>query len=158
MKRTEAFLAALSDLLNSTVAALWRKDMREMVEGKSIPERLAVRATLEALVRDARKRGWIRRYTSKTKKTGRATSRYLHRDGQVVRISDHVIPMNEARAERYAQRGAPRRRDVIVTVDLVRTRSIAEWRAVIDHPPSEEGRPIAQYVLQTYLLPPKRQP
>ncbi len=55
----------------------------------------AGRASLEAVARELKKRGWALTYTSKH--NGRASSRYMVNGQNQVRISDHELPLTDKR-------------------------------------------------------------
>lgn len=74
----------------------WRRDLRARVlqaarYGWDV-EREAAKATIEAVCREARRRGWQVRHTSKGR-DGRASSRYVIVPGVgEARVSDHELP------------------------------------------------------------------
>src|SRR4051812_16337164 len=79
------------------MAADWAKPFRERVAAERFFKRIeeeAVLATIEALTRKLRSRGWTRRHSSKRRRDGHADSRYYRppRANIQVRISSHKHP------------------------------------------------------------------
>lgn len=88
---------AKSDFWAAVDASQWRKDERRRVElalelGLAEAKREATRATVAAVCRSLRARGYIQTHTSGK---GRATSRYFIQESaplDEIRISDHALP------------------------------------------------------------------
>lgn len=99
--------------LSSPAVESWASNRRDKVaalvasgdfEGATSEANLA---TLEALTREARRRGLTIRHTS-TGRSGRVNSRYIELpDGREVRLSDHEIPMTEERMYNRSNFGGP---------------------------------------------------
>ena len=129
-KRNNAERKARKIYLDAPIAALWSKPLRLEVEHSYDFKVASVRATIEALARDARKRGYSLRHSSNSK--GRANSRYLIRGSREVRISDHDIPVYGERAERYERTGGPQWYEIIVTPNLIASLDLQAWRTLVD--------------------------
>jgi hypothetical protein len=118
-------------ILSAPIAAHWNKEFREKAVrwGKIDPaygDNEARKATLEAIVREARKRGLKVRHTS-AGRDGRASSRYVvFPNGKEVRLSDHELPETFARFEREVSGRAPRW-DGEIVVDDWRTRDMDSY-------------------------------
>jgi hypothetical protein len=108
------------------IAVNWSSDQRQKVAdlARYNPDGAmseGARATLEAVVREAKKMGLTVRHTSKGK-DGRVTSRYIVRpDGSEVRISDHYLPDTAQRASNREFSGGPRWVNDIVVDDWNKT-------------------------------------
>lgn len=87
------------EILRLPIAADWSKPFRERVAAarswRSI-ELEAILATIEAVTRKLRTRGWKRRHTSNRKRDGHADSRYYRapNTNYEIRISSHPHPTN----------------------------------------------------------------
>lgn len=91
-------------------------------------DREAAAATMEAVTREARKRGWTVRHTS-TSRDGRASSRYIAVPGLgECRLSDHAIPET---AERASRTTGPRWNGEVIVDDWRTTRLETYMRRVI---------------------------
>jgi len=94
------------------IAAEWAKPFRERVAAAKFHKRIkeeATLATIEALTRKLRSRGWRRRHSSKRRRDGHADSRYYrppHANVEV-RISSHSHP------------GSYRGMQIVITPDMV---------------------------------------
>ena len=118
-------------ILSAPIAAHWNKEFREKAVnwGRISPQHgddEARKATLEAIAREARKRGLKVRHTS-AGRDGRASSRYVvFPNGKEVRLSDHELPETAARFERAGNGRAPRWSGEIV-IDDWRTRDMDSY-------------------------------
>jgi hypothetical protein len=114
----------LDKALSSPIVGSWNKAGRDRflrwggsAEFRGYAEAEARKATLEAITREARKRGLGVRHTS-TGRDGRATSRYIvFPDKQEVRVSNHELPDTPARSDRAFQGQGPRWSGDIVVSD-----------------------------------------
>jgi len=82
-------------VLGLPMAADWAKPFRQRVLTQQSERRVldeAVLATIEALTRRLRTRGWKRRHTSKRRRDGHADSRYYRKASHEIRISSHPHP------------------------------------------------------------------
>ena len=87
----------VADMLALPIAADWAKPFRARVANARswrVIEREAILATIEAVTRKLRTRGWKRRHTSNRKHDGHADSRYYRAPGSnyEIRISSHPHP------------------------------------------------------------------
>ena len=114
--REEGHSVWTEESLAAPIVANWNKSgiekFKKWARGgpdfASYAEDEARRATLEAIAREARKRGLKIRHTSKGR-DGRASSRYVvFPDGQEIRISDHHLPDTPARSYMAEQGIGPR--------------------------------------------------
>lgn len=125
------YLKREKGILSAPIAAHWNKEFRERAvrEGRINPEYgdlEARKATLEAITREARKRGLKVRHTSEGR-DGRASSRYVvFPNGKEVRLSDHELPETAARIDRQVRGVSPRWSGEIV-VDDWRTRDMDSY-------------------------------
>lgn len=105
---------------NNIKSGLWRKDFGERVKAIGDPiliEFEAQKATLEGVPRVLKSQGWTVRHASKGRGGGRKNSRYLVSPdgGFEVRLSDHELPDNPARAYNHEAFGTRWDDEVIVT-------------------------------------------
>jgi hypothetical protein len=116
-----------NEAFSSPIADSWRKDFAARV--KSAPagparEAEARKATIEAVVAEARRLGLEVRHTSSH--NGRASSRYIVTpDGREIRVSDHYLPLTERRQQ------AGSRWDAELIVDDWRSTSLSDYIAQI---------------------------
>lgn len=102
---------------NDPMSDYWRKDFADSIRSYAkydMPWRdEANLASLEAIVRTAKKDGWTVQHTSNN---GRASSRYLvSPDGtRTVRVSDHELPMTQQREYNHSQGLTGRWNDEII--------------------------------------------
>lgn len=132
IREDRANRAEIAAILAHPIATHWRADRRAAIAAfHHFPEHaeaLAIGATLEAVTRLATtKWGWTRRHTSQSR-AGRASSRYLRREGiGELRLSDHDIPVYGEREDRYARTGGPRWGEIIIGSAELRW-SLSRWR------------------------------
>ena len=115
--------------LSAPIASFWRKDFLKKIQAEAPGRNMdseAKLATLEAIVRAAKKRGWIVEHTSSSN-SGRVSSRYIEvPGGRSVRISDHYLPMSPQREYQHSQ-GLTGRWDDEIVVDDWRTESLDSY-------------------------------
>ena len=98
---------------SAPMAQHWTADRRDKIAkwakyDQESADKEARLATLEAITREARKRGWAVRHTS-AGRDGRVTSRYINVPGMgEVRVSDHYIPSNAERDYKSIVGSGPR--------------------------------------------------
>jgi len=119
----------IREATDSPMAKSWNKAFREKVERagriQHNVEGEAQLATIEAIVRAARKRGWKVGHTSRGK--ARASSRYIEVPGRgQVRVSDHYLPETPQREHMQSMGMSGRWVDEIV-VDDWRTTSLDDY-------------------------------
>lgn len=121
----------LDALRSSATYPAWNTTFRERVETATRRqdgvEREARAATLEAICREARKRGWTIRHTSSSR-DGRVSSRYIEvPDVGECRVSDHELPETEQRFHNRLTYGAPRWNGEVVIESDWRDTSLEAW-------------------------------
>ena len=111
--------------LDTPIASAWREDFRKRFKAASAvdaqyAEAEAMRATVEAIVRNARKRGYNIRHVS-SGRDGRNTSQYIvipqERGGGQIRVSNHELPETDARFFAAMEGRGPRWKGDIVVSD-----------------------------------------
>lgn len=132
-KRRLAQYKRLKRVRSAAMYRAWRKDFRERVEqvarGSDEEWKIgleAERATMEAIVRAARRRGWQVRHTSTH--NARASSRYIVVPGiGECRVSNHEIPETAERVWRASEGRRQRWNGEVIIGQDWQTIGLATW-------------------------------